>query len=107
MRPLPPIERVEAPAGASALDAVIAEEAPDRIVVGEPRHLSGERGDQARRASAFAGRLRARVGVPVELFDERLTTVEAERRRRMTGATASIDSLAACVLLEAYLGSAR
>ena len=49
-------------------------------MVGEPRSLWGERGAQARAAAGFAGRLRARVEVPVELWDERLTTVEASRR---------------------------
>ena len=59
---------------------MIAAEAPERIVVGEPRTLRGERGAQARSAAAFAARLRARAPVPVELWDERLTTVEARRR---------------------------
>lgn len=104
-RPLPAIARVDSPAGRRALDAVIAAEAPELIVVGEPRSLSGERGAQARAAAGFAGRLRARVDVPVELWDERLTTVEAGRRGREGGSRADIDSLAACVLLEAWLAA--
>jgi putative Holliday junction resolvase len=103
--PLPAIERVDAPAGRARLDALIAELAPGRVVVGEPRHLSGARGAQARAAASFAARLRARTGLPVDLVDERLTTVEAERRRREAGSGADLDSLAACVLLEAYLAS--
>lgn len=102
-RPLPAIARVDSPAGRRALDALIAAEGPERIVVGEPRSLSGARGAQARSAAAFAGRLRARVRVPVDLWDERLTTVEAARRGREAGSRADLDSLAACVLLEAYL----
>ncbi len=82
---------------------MIAETAPDVIVVGDPRHLSGARGEQAEVASAFAKRLRARVGVPVELVDERLTSVEASRRAAESGSGTSVDSLAACVLLESYL----
>ncbi len=104
-RPLPAILRVDSPAGRRALDALIAAEAPERIVVGEPRSLSGERGTQARAAAGFAGRLKARVDVPVDLWDERLTTVEASRRGREGGSRADIDSLAACVLLEAYLAA--
>lgn len=104
-RPLPAIARVDAPSGRRQLDALIAAEAPERIVVGEPRSLSGERGPQARAAAGFAGRLRARVDVPVDLWDERLTTVEASRRGREGGSRADIDSLAACVLLEAYLAA--
>jgi putative holliday junction resolvase len=106
-RPLPAIARVDSPGGSRRLDAVIAAEAPERIVVGEPRTLAGERGPQARSAAGFAARLRARVDVPVELWDERLTTAEARRRGREGGSGADLDSLAACVLLEAYLATAR
>jgi putative holliday junction resolvase len=104
-RPLAAIARVDSPAGRRRLDAVIRSEAPEVIVVGEPRGLSGERGAQARAAAGFAGRLRARVEVPVEMWDERLTTVEAGRRAREGGSRADIDSLAACVLLEAFLAA--
>ncbi|WP_217924200.1 Holliday junction resolvase RuvX [Miltoncostaea oceani] len=104
-RPLPAIARVDSPAGRRALDAVIAAEAPERIVVGEPRAMSGERGVQARAAAGFAGRLKSRVTVPVEMWDERLTTVEGGRRGREGGSRADLDSLAACVLLEAYLAA--
>jgi putative holliday junction resolvase len=104
-RPLPAIARVDSPGGRRRLDAVIAAEAPERIVVGEPRTLGGERGAQARSAAAFAARLRARAAVPVDLWDERLTTVEARRRGAEAGSSADLDSLAACVLLEAYLAA--
>lgn len=106
-RPLPAIARVDSPEGQRRLEALIAEEAPERIVVGEPRSLSGGRGAQARAAAGFATRLRGRVNVPVELWDERLTTVEARRRGREGGSRADLDSLAACVLLEAYLARVR
>ena len=102
-RPLPPIRRVETREGRAELDRVIADAAPDLIVVGEPRHLSGEVGAQARAAAAFAERLRRRSGIPVELADERLTTVEAGRRAEESGSATSLDSLAACLLLEAFL----
>lgn len=107
VRPLPAIPRIDAPAGQRRLAELIAVEAPGRIVVGEPRLLSGKRGEQARAAAGFAARLRAQVDVPVELVDERLTTVEADRRRREGGSRADLDSLAACVLLEAVLAGAR
>ena len=104
-RPLPAIARVDSPVGRRELDAVIAREEPERIVVGEPRSMSGEVGAQARAAAGFAGRLRARTSVPVDLWDERLTTVEAGRRGREGGSRADRDSRAACVLLEAYLAA--
>lgn len=83
-----------------------------RFVVGHPLHLGGERGAQARAAEEFAERLHAALGVAVELFDERLTTVEAEelliaadasrRRRRQVR-----DKVAAALLLESYLRTPR
>jgi putative pre-16S rRNA nuclease len=104
-RPLPSIRAVDTPAGAAELDRVLAEEAPACIVVGEPRTLAGDRGRQARAAGGFAARLRARAGVPVELVDERLSTVEAARRARegRGAGEADLDSVAACVILEAFL----
>jgi putative Holliday junction resolvase len=102
-RPLPPIRKVESKEGRAELDRVIAANEPQLIVVGEPRHLSGEQGEQAKAAAAFAETLRRRHTVPVELVDERLTTVEAGRRAGESGSATSIDSLAACVLLEAFL----
>jgi putative Holliday junction resolvase len=110
VRPLPTIERIDSAEGRRRLEAVVADERPERIVVGEPRHLSGERGAQAREAAAFAERLRTRFGLPVDLVDERLSTVEAGRRLREAGRRrggAELDSAAACVLLEAYLAAPR
>lgn len=103
VRPLPVIREVHRPEGAAELDQVIAREAPDVIVVGQPLLMSGEAGEQAHRASSFAGRLRARVDARVVLVDERMSTAEAERRAREAGSGADIDSLAACVILEAWL----
>lgn len=82
------------------------------IVLGLPLALSGEAGESAARAEAFAAKLRGRVEVPVVLWDERLTTAQAERllvaadvsrrRRRQV-----VDSLAASILLESYLQASR
>ncbi len=105
MRPLKPIERIDSKGGGAFLERIIAAEAPEMIVVGEPRLMSGEIGEQARHARAFADRLRSRVSIPVEMLDERLTTVEASRRRAESASRTSIDSLAACVLLEAWLAA--
>jgi putative Holliday junction resolvase len=106
-RPLPAIRRVDSPEGMDALARVVEREAPARIVIGEPRLMSGELGTQARAARAFAGRVGRRFRLPVELVDERLTTAEARRRRGESrggrGGGPDLDSLAACVLLEAWL----
>ncbi len=107
VRPLPIIHEIDRAEGAAMLDAVLADEAPEVIVIGEPRLMSGERGEQAHHASSFAGRLRARVDVRVVLMDERMSTTEAQRRQREAGSTADLDSLAACVILEAWLRAQR
>ncbi|HSW10482.1 MAG TPA: Holliday junction resolvase RuvX [Bacillota bacterium] len=80
----------------------------DRIVVGLPLNLDGSGGRQARRALDFADRLRAEWGLPVDTWDERLTTREAERRLIEGDVSRSrrrglIDQTAACLLLQAYL----
>ena len=71
------------------------------VVVGLPLTLQGEEGEQAAAARSFAGRLRAAVDVPVELYDERLTTRSAVR----AGGDADEDSRAAAHLLEGWLRS--
>jgi putative Holliday junction resolvase len=106
-RPLPAIANVGSPDGQAALDALIAAEAPERIIVGDPILMSGESGAQSRAARSFAGRLRSRVAPPVELYDERLTTAEARRRRAESGSASDLDSLAACILLEAAMAAGR
>jgi putative Holliday junction resolvase len=79
-----------------------------RIVVGLPLGLDGRGGSQARRVLAFAERLQAVSGLPVDTWDERLTTREAERRMIEGDVSRSrrkklIDQTAACLLLQAYL----
>jgi putative holliday junction resolvase len=74
----------------------------ERVVVGLPVHLSGEEGSQAALTRGFCGELEALLDVPVETYDERLTTRMAEASRR-EGASAAPDSLAAAHLLQAYL----
>ena len=105
VRPLRPIERVESRGGGAMLDRVIAAEQPELILIGDPKLMSGRAGEQAQAARTFAANLRERVTVPVEMLDERLTTVEASRRKGESGSATSVDSLAACVLLESYLAA--
>ena len=103
-RPLPAIARVDSPAGRRELDALIARErARARSWWASPGRCRGSgESRRGRRRASRAGCGRG-VEVPVELWDERLTTVEASRRSRECGSRADLDSLAACVLLEAYL----
>jgi putative Holliday junction resolvase len=98
--PLPVIE----PPEADAVAALVREREVERVVVGLPVHLSGEEGAQAALARAFAEELGEVIDVPVDTYDERLTSRMADVSRR-EGAGASRDSIAAAHLLEAYLMS--
>jgi len=71
------------------------------VVVGLPLSLSGSDSEQTERARAFAERLRTGLDVPVELYDERLTTRLAAR----IGGRANEDSRAAAHLLESWLAT--
>jgi putative Holliday junction resolvase len=98
--PLPVIE----PPEADAVAALVREREVERVVVGLPVHLSGEEGSQAALARAFVTELGEVTDVPVDTYDERLTSRMADTSRR-EGAGASRDSIAAAHLLEAYLMS--
>src|SRR5579864_2332992 len=82
--------------------------AVDRIVIGWPRNMDGSVGPAARRAEAFARALRRLVGVPVDLWDERLSTAAAERaliesNARRDHRRAVRDRVAAALIVQAYL----
>lgn len=96
--PLPVIE----PPEPRAVVELVAQYEVERVVVGLPLHLSGEEGAQAALARTFCGELEAVLDVPVETYDERLTTRMADASRR-EGASAAPDSIAAAHLLQAYL----
>jgi putative Holliday junction resolvase len=101
-RPLPVIE----PPEARSVAELAAEHGVERVVVGLPLLMSGAEGSQAALARTFSAELAAIVDVPVETYDERLTTRMAETSKR-AGAAAAADSLAAAHLLEDYLASRR
>jgi putative Holliday junction resolvase len=98
-RPLCVVEKAASDAGLEELERLVAEEAPETVVVGHPLTLRGERGDQAHETEQFAKKLRTRLDVPVVLFDERFTTDLAQQ----TQADAAEDARAAAHLLSSYL----
>ncbi len=91
-----------------AIAKLVEEREATRLVVGYPLLLSGEEGTRAREARETAERLRKTVAVPVELWDERLTTAQAERELVGDGVRRSrrrkvIDSLAAVLILQSWM----
>ena len=97
--PLEAIEQPDTRRGMQRIAELVRQKDVELVVVGLPLSMSGEEGPQALRTREWAGRLASRLHVPVELYDERLTTKQAER----TGGSADEDSRAAAHLLEAYL----
>lgn len=99
--PLGVVERPDTRKGLGRVARVAEDVGAEVVVVGLPLTLAGERGMQAESAQEFAARLARRVQVPVEMYDERLTT----RMAKTTGGVAPLDSRAAAHLLESYLAA--
>ena len=82
----------------------------ERIVLGLPRHMNSDVGDRAEKSLEFGEMLRRRTGLEVVMWDERLTTVEAERiliesNVRREDRKKYIDKIAAVFILQGYLDS--
>jgi putative Holliday junction resolvase len=107
-RPLMTLERSTWARDLGAIREIVTRHEVRRIVVGLPLDMDGTRGRRARLTESFMDRLRAATGLPVIPWDERLTTVQAERvlvdgdvrraRRRQV-----IDQVAAVILLQSWL----
>lgn len=94
----------------AALRTLARERGVTRILMGNPLHMSGTAGRQSEWAREFGGALERYTGIPVKLWDERLTTVEASRVLRQSGVSiakraAAVDRLSAVILLQSYLDS--
>jgi putative Holliday junction resolvase len=78
------------------------------LLIGKPLHMSGDESRQSEYTREFADRLGQYTGLPIVFWDERMTSLEAERVLRSGGATidrkkGSVDRLAAVLLLQSYL----
>jgi putative Holliday junction resolvase len=96
----------------NALVTLAREEEITLFLVGLPLEMSGATGSAARRATEFADELAGATGVRVELFDERLTTAQANRALRAGGVSRRagkqlVDGVAAAVMLQSWLDSRR
>jgi putative Holliday junction resolvase len=90
------------------LARLAAENDVSLFLVGNPVNMSGKEGRQAEWVRQFAETLSARAGLPIKLWDERLTTVAAERVLRQSGISIekrarAVDRLSAVILLQSYL----
>jgi len=94
----------------AALERVIREYAVREIVVGLPLRMSGAEGTQSDKMQVFAEDLRKRFRLPVHMWDERLTSAEANRLLRETELSIekrakAVDRMAAILILQGWMGS--
>jgi putative Holliday junction resolvase len=101
--PLRILESGKEPADIDAIAEIARAEDATAIVVGYPLSLDGSVGQQARRVEAFARRLEHSTGLPVALWDERLTSVQAERSLTGSRRRGPVDDVAAAIILQSYL----
>jgi putative holliday junction resolvase len=109
---LPTLDRKGDAADIEALRLLCGEHEVERVVLGLPRNMDGSEGPRAQKSRAFGKRLRDALGLPVFLWDERLTSAEAERvliaadvsRAKRKGV---VDRLAAQLILQGYLEAGR
>lgn len=92
------------------LNQLLAELKPEQIIVGLPRNMDGSLGPAAEKVREFVAKLRETITVPIRTWDERLTSVQAQRMLREAGHKAKdqkgrVDATAAAILLQSYLDS--
>ena len=102
------LERANPRVDAAKLAELIRERGVTRVVVGLPLHMDGRESRQGAIVRQFAEKLRERSGAAVELWDERLSTVEAGRVLRASGVgiekrAKAVDRLSAVLILQSYL----
>ena len=94
------------------LGALIEEYGVTELVLGYPKNMDGTLGPRAEKAAAFAGELEAAFGLPVRLWDERRTTIDAHNILASSGKNAkqrkkNVDAVAAALILGGYLSLRR
>jgi putative Holliday junction resolvase len=107
---LPNLVRARKRADLAALEQLVRERQVGLILMGNPINMRGDEGRQSAWVREFAEALEKRTGLPVKLWDERLTSVEANRVLRSSGISiekraAAVDRLSAVILLQSYLDS--
>lgn len=107
-----PLETLQVSAGdpVEAIARIVEREKIGPIVLGIPRNMNGTYGPAAEKTRAFAARLRERLGRDIREWDERLTTMEAQRALHASGRDVKksrkvIDQVAAQIILQGFLDS--
>jgi putative Holliday junction resolvase len=109
-RPLTTLEHTTQAEDVAAIVALVAEHQVEMVLVGIPFTLRGEVGPQARRVERFTQALAAALPVPVQMWDERYTTLAAEEIMRQSGkgrrrGGPGVDAVAAAIILQEFLDS--
>jgi putative Holliday junction resolvase len=107
---LPNLVRKNKRSDLAELRRLVEEREVGLILMGNPLNMSGKEGRQSEWVRDFAAALEETTRLPVQLWDERLTTVEASRVLRQSGIgiekrAAAVDKLSAVILLQSYLDS--
>ena len=94
------------------IEALIQEDEVETLVLGLPKNMNNTMGDRAQKSLEFRDMLVRRTGLPVVMWDERLTTVEANRTLMESGVRREnrkdyVDELAAIFILQGYLDAQR
>lgn len=104
------LDTVETPRLLEFIAKYMEREPVERIVVGKPTTMSGQPSENAARVNEFVKALKRRVGVPVELYDERFTSVMAHRamidgglRKMERRDKALVDKISATIILQSYM----
>ena len=107
-QPLTVLARQDAARDLEAVRALVERHEVERVIVGLPLTLRGAQGPQAKKVASFADILRRRLPVPIQLVDERLTSVQGERALIAMGSSRRkrkqvIDQVAAQLILQQFL----
>ena len=106
-RPLLTLKRASKTEDFASLEALCHEHAVEKVIVGLPKTLRGEEGPQAQRVRRYAIELQAALNLPIDFWDERYSSVDAQERltlaSRKARAKGDIDSAAAAIILQEYL----
>ena len=107
---LPNLVRTNKRSDLAVLETLIHEREVGMVLLGNPINMRGSEGRQSAWVRDFAAAIERNIGTPVQLWDERLTSVEAGRVLRSSGISiekraAAVDRLSAVILLQSYLDS--